>query len=267
MVGRLGTMSIFWITAITSGVLLLIAAIYLVAINWSDEMYPRLISAVGIGVITLLVAVLASLKASRQDAKFTTAVIFDESAHRPPILRPDPDHAFDPTFQRLSRLTSLTLESKDTPQNIDEVFRYCGELLQYKLLIDLRDAQREGTGVGSALGSTGLHVSPAQAIVKLPDQVEIPPSQFGQYESNRFSKTPSAAFGWETMGGLRLPRGTSVELETKTGPERRIIRLVKKGYFVFEITVAGFQQLFTMNPDGSGQTQITHDAANHDTPS
>src|SRR5882762_932530 len=36
---------------------------------------------------------------------------------------------------------------------------------------------------------------------------------------------------------------------------------------VFEITVAGFQQLFTMNPDGSGQTQITHDAANHDTPS
>ncbi len=36
---------------------------------------------------------------------------------------------------------------------------------------------------------------------------------------------------------------------------------------VFEITVAGFEQLFTMNPDGSGQTQITHDAANHDSPS
>jgi TolB protein len=36
---------------------------------------------------------------------------------------------------------------------------------------------------------------------------------------------------------------------------------------VFEITVAGFEQLFTMNPDASGQTQITHDAANHDTPS
>ena len=36
---------------------------------------------------------------------------------------------------------------------------------------------------------------------------------------------------------------------------------------VFEITLGGFQQLFIMNPDGSGQTQITHDAANHDTPS
>lgn len=36
---------------------------------------------------------------------------------------------------------------------------------------------------------------------------------------------------------------------------------------VFEITLGGFQQLFIMNPEGSGQTQITHDAANHDTPS
>jgi hypothetical protein len=36
---------------------------------------------------------------------------------------------------------------------------------------------------------------------------------------------------------------------------------------VFEITIAGFEQLFTMNPDGSGQTQLTHDLANHDTPS
>ena len=36
---------------------------------------------------------------------------------------------------------------------------------------------------------------------------------------------------------------------------------------VFEISVAGFYQIFTMNTDGSGQTQITHDPANHDTPS
>jgi TolB protein len=35
---------------------------------------------------------------------------------------------------------------------------------------------------------------------------------------------------------------------------------------VFETSIAGFYQLFTMNPDGSGQAQITHDAANHDTP-
>ena len=36
---------------------------------------------------------------------------------------------------------------------------------------------------------------------------------------------------------------------------------------VFEIAIGGFEQLFTMNTDGSGQTQITHDPANHDTPS
>ena len=36
---------------------------------------------------------------------------------------------------------------------------------------------------------------------------------------------------------------------------------------VYEVVVAGIQQLFTMNVDGSGPVQITHDAFNHDTPS
>jgi TolB protein len=35
---------------------------------------------------------------------------------------------------------------------------------------------------------------------------------------------------------------------------------------VFEIKIEGVYQLFIMNPDGSGQVQITRDAANHDTP-
>jgi len=35
---------------------------------------------------------------------------------------------------------------------------------------------------------------------------------------------------------------------------------------VFEIMIEGVYQLFVMNPDGSGQVQITHGAANHDTP-
>jgi TolB protein len=36
---------------------------------------------------------------------------------------------------------------------------------------------------------------------------------------------------------------------------------------LFESMLAGMYQLFTMNTDGSGQVQITHDAWNHDTPS
>lgn len=35
---------------------------------------------------------------------------------------------------------------------------------------------------------------------------------------------------------------------------------------VFESQIAGFYQLFTMNPDGSGIVQITYDPWNHDTP-
>jgi len=36
---------------------------------------------------------------------------------------------------------------------------------------------------------------------------------------------------------------------------------------VFESRIAGFYQLFIMNSDSTGQTQITHDPANHDTAS
>jgi TolB protein len=36
---------------------------------------------------------------------------------------------------------------------------------------------------------------------------------------------------------------------------------------VYETTVAGFQQIFIMNGDGTGPTHITHDAVTHDSPS
>jgi TolB protein len=36
---------------------------------------------------------------------------------------------------------------------------------------------------------------------------------------------------------------------------------------VYEVVIEGHQQLFIMNNSGSGQKQITHDSANHDTPS
>ncbi len=35
---------------------------------------------------------------------------------------------------------------------------------------------------------------------------------------------------------------------------------------VYESTVAGFQQIFIINADGSGPVQLTHDAVNHDSP-
>src|SRR5437773_3151730 len=231
-------MTFFWITALTGGVFLLAASIYLVSLNWSEEMWPRLISALGIGAITLLVAVLASLKGSREERKFTAAVVFDEATHRPPITWPDPDRAFDSDYQRMSRLTSLTLELKETPQTTGEVFTYCAELLQYKLLTDMRDIQRSGTGIGTALGASSSHVFPSQTIVKLPDEVELQPFDFPGYASNRFSKTESAVFGWQKIyGGLRVPRGTRVELYKLAGPEKHVIRLFRKDYFTFEISV------------------------------
>ncbi len=245
-------MSIFWAFALAGVGLLLVAAAYLVWMNWSgDEMWPRIISALGIGAITLVVAVLTGLKPSREEIKFASVVIIDDATRRPPILRPDPDRAFDPAYQRIMDLTSLTLELNETPQSPDQISSYCAELLQYKLLSDLRDIQRAGTGVGVALGAPRLQVMPSNAIVKLPDQVELPPSDFAGYDSNRFSKTQTAAFRWEIMGGLRLPQHTKVQLQTLSGPERHIIRLVRQGYFAFEIAVEPVAGGATQPPDGT----------------
>jgi len=245
-------MSIFWAFALAGVALLLIAAVYLVWMNWSgDEMWPRIISALGIGAITLVVAVLTGLKPSREELKFASVVPIDDETRRPPLLRPDPEKAFDPSYQRIADLASLTLEINESAQSPDQISTYCAELLQYKLLSDLRDIQRSGTGVGVALGAPRLQVMPPNAIVKLPDQVELPPSAIAGYESNRFGKTQGAHFQWEIMGGLRLPQETKVELQTLNGPERHIILLVRPGYFTLEITVEPVLGGATQPPDGT----------------
>ncbi len=236
MNGKVRQMTFFWIIALVGVALLIIATTYLVVVNWSEEMYPRLVSAFGVGAVTLLVAVLATLKGSHQDMKFTTTVIFDETTHRVPIPIPSAQ-GLTTTFERMSSLGWAAAEEKDTPQNLDEAFSYCGELLQHKLLKDLSDIQRQGTSVIARVGSPNMEVHPGSLIIAVPDRVEIPPSQFAGYDSNRFSKTQWAVSMWKIFGGIRAPLGTSVILQRKTGPTQFGIRIMKKGYFTFDITI------------------------------
>src|SRR4051812_40622339 len=87
---RLGPMTLFWSLALLGIGCLLAATAFLIVMNWSDEMYPRLVSALGAGAFTLLVAVLTALKGSHEENKFTTTIIFDDDAGRPPMVRPEP---------------------------------------------------------------------------------------------------------------------------------------------------------------------------------
>jgi hypothetical protein len=231
-------MLFFWIAASIGVASLLVATVYLVAVNWSDDMYPRVVSALGAGALTLLVTVLATLKNSREELKFTTTVLFDNSTRRLPILRPDPAHGFSITLERLNDLATATA-GQSAPQTPDEVFVFLGELLQYRLLVDLRDIQRTGTSVGVMVGSPSLEVRPAQPIVTTSDRIEVAPSEIVGYSSNRFSKSETAEFGWQTMGGVRVPRGTSIHLSQRTGPTKHTIELLKRNYFKFEISIEG----------------------------
>src|SRR5262245_47825195 len=53
------------------------------------------------------------------------------------------------------------------------------------------------------------------------------------------------------MGGLRVPQHTKVELQKSDGPEKHIIRLVRPGYFRFEITVEPVLAGRTQPPEGT----------------
>jgi hypothetical protein len=219
------------LVALAGSALLVVAAIYLLCMNWNNDMWPRLISAIGIGSITFLVAVLSTLQSSREEIGFSSVVVFDKTDSRPPFVEGDPDRA---DVQRLQALNSLSLDVEAPPD--EQTFAFCAELLQYKLLVDLRDIQRAGSGLIMAAGRSRLHVIPAPTIVKLPDQSEVLPSQIRGYDSNRFSKTQRAALGWQ-IGGLRVPRNTKVEIDNNPGSARYVIRLLREGYFTFEITI------------------------------
>lgn len=233
-------MTWFWVVGTAGVTFLLFATTYLVATNWGEQLYAPFFSVLLGGSITLLVAVLATLKGAREEAQFATVVVFDGASHRPLLVRPT--QALTPAIDRSNSLAMAAAEVADTPTTSDEMFVYGAELLQYKLLTDLRDLQREGVGLRQTLGSATLDIRSAPPAVRLPDEVEIPPHLFGGYDSNRFSRTKSACFGWEAFGGLRAPRHATVQLEIiasppKGGPRKHVVTLSRKGYFTLTITI------------------------------
>jgi hypothetical protein len=221
---------------------LLVVAVSLVAMNWGEQIYPPVFSALAGGSITLLVAVFATLKGAREEAQFPTVIVFDDASRKPIVLRPAQN--LTTVLVRQNNLATSAWEVPDAPKTIDEMFTYGGELLQHRFLMDLRDIQRQGVGVGQMVGSSTLSVLSVPPIVKLPDPVDIAPALFVGYAGNRFSQTKGAVFDWETFGGLRAPCNTIVQLghvanSGRGHPEKHVVTLSRKGYFKLEIGIEG----------------------------
>jgi hypothetical protein len=237
------TMQIIILFALIGIFLLLLSTGYLVWMNWSEQLYGPLFSVLLAATITLLLAVLATLKSTSEESKFPTSIVFDDAIHKPPIIFPDIGST--EAINRMNALGAVASQEKSTPNTLDEIFIYCGEIIQYKLLTDIRDLGRLGTGISQSVGSNTLRILSAEPIVKLQDQIELPPSQIKGYDLNRFADTQIAKFGWEMFGGVRVPEGTKIELKyipssKDTGPDKHVIQLTKKNYFDLEITISAF---------------------------
>lgn len=118
--------------------LLVLATIGLVVLNWSDKVWNPLLSLFFVGTLTTFVTVLVILKESKEETAFTTSVIVDEDEHLPLLVFPQPQN-LELTL-RLSDLAMLsrpviqdgdkTVMTVPRPTNHEETSRFCGELLQ-----------------------------------------------------------------------------------------------------------------------------------------
>ena len=230
---------------VAGSMLIAVGTIWLVVLNWSQKLYGPLVSIALGGLVTVLITVVALLREERIQDTFATALAFDASTNSLPLVTPDlgsPSVAF-----RLSEMSMLAAkvpvrEPQSSVQTLrdDDLFRYCGELLQYQIVRSLQRFQAGGW-VSTQLGAE------ASAEIRHPARI----SRTSEYQGeeilrilggNRFAQSGSERFLWQ-HSRLRLPQATRLTLEyvpssPETGPERHTVRLVKSGFFevTFEVT-------------------------------
>jgi hypothetical protein len=235
------------VTAVVGFVLLLIATIALVILNWSEKTLAPALSILLVGVASTLAAVLISLRGSTIESAFSTSVVLDTMEGAPPFLIPDPNNP--KLTDRLSELSVLgtpainrdgkTVITIQRPKNDDERFSFCGELIQYQLLRTIEKLQRGGSGVGMVYGASVATVRKPMRLSKIQD---YPGKTFLRViASNRFSDSDMERFWWD-HGHFPLPQNSKVTFihlasSPTTGTEKHIVRLEKPLFFDIDFVV------------------------------
>ena len=142
--------------------LLLVAAILLCFLNYSEKLWGPIVSIVLGGTVAAIIAVASGLKETRIEQGFATSVVLD---HGLAAFLP-----FDVTAQKLSmRLSSLaslgrpavqknsnTVLTVEPASSEDALFQYGNELLQYEVVHELERIQRGGWAVHQTQGASAL---------------------------------------------------------------------------------------------------------------
>jgi len=232
--------------ALLGGLLLLVAAVLLCYLNFSERIYGPLVSVFLGGTVAAIIAVASSLKVTEIERAFGASILFE--AGLPAFLPPDPN------APRVShRLSTLAIRGRPTgekegaqvlsispAQTDSELFDFGLELLQYHIVEELHTLQQAqwsttqtvGMGVQSA-ASTRVRVTRTAPVSG--DKI------LRALDGNRFANSDYVRGVWQHMY-ITLPQGTAITLvkevgSPESGPDRRTVRLKKPLFFTLDITV------------------------------
>jgi hypothetical protein len=226
--------------------LLLLATIALVTLNWSERTLAPVLSILLVGTATTLATVLVTLRGSTVESPFTTAVVLDKEG-LPLFVNPDESNP-----KLTSRLSDLVLLGRPTvtrdgktvltiekPTNEGERFTFSGELLQYRLVQVIEGLQRGGWKAGMILGASAATVTKPMKLSKTEDCTGQ--TILSAVAGNRFSQSDMERFHWE-HAHFPLPKSTALSLvhlvsSASTGTEKHIVRLEKPMFFQVDFII------------------------------
>lgn len=244
-----------WVVGALGGLALAAVTLYLIILNWNQQLGATLLSVMLGGTVTLFIAVFAQLKESTVSGQFLVDIPFDSSTGFPvwSLESPPKDEralrrsiwlsalyriAVQPHSPPVAPGESVTfdLRSVARPVSPDEMFIRCSQMVQYKLLEDLRDNQS-----GSHLPIVDGHEIPSFfAPAPVGSTVDYPPDKLQQLlKSNQFH-SPSA-FLWKHRT-LRVPPHSRLFLRHVpssqiTGVTKDLIVVERPNYFRAVITI------------------------------
>ncbi len=220
-------------------------ALLLLTLNWDNKAYAFFLSMAFCGAVISFVSVGALLKEENIEELFLVSLPFNMKTGNLPLIVPDIslDAEHPLLLSRLTELSSLAsrlgLKSKwgkvkvrGTEKDPD-IFRYCGELLQYYIFRVLYRIQDKAWFSSQLAKKTNKGVDHAASLMKMTEYQGGHIIKF--VSTNRFAQPPSEQAFWEGAR-IQLPEGTTVTLG-EIAPLNGLpygghkLRLVKTGFF------------------------------------
>jgi len=234
------------IAAFAGFLLLFMATVALVTLNWGEKTQGPVYSVLVVGTATMLAAVLVSLKRSSIESAFVTSIVLDTKEGAPAMVVLTQDN---PSLtSRLSELVLLgrpstnkdgkTVSTIQKPETESARFAFSSELLQYQILKLIRTLQRGGWKLGMELGASTASV---HTPMKLSNVVDYPGNTFlDVVKANRFADSDRERSLWKTSS-VPLPKGTNITLmhfASQPGTaERFLVRLEKPLFYQIDFVV------------------------------